>query len=206
MSIVIASIGLGLRVMVRVPVRVRVRPLALVRKRATRDQPHHYPNGPGEQVVKVRACGQVRSEYSCRCHGKRVISAPSKPLKLKLAGPGQLGTFVILYCYINMVKLDCGPKDFVRRRFVLAIFAIRSEKAYSRFSAINFISPQRSNAEQNPLVRTFIIPQTIPLPSYSIIQLQRIKLHIVHRNHQFKTRDNPNHTLTWGDQKYCYRQ
>ena len=158
--IVIASIGLGLRVMVRVPVRVRVRPLALVRKRATRDQPHHYPNGPGEQVVKdkVRACGQVRSEYSCRCHGKRVISAPSKPLKLKLAGPGQLGTFVILYCYINMVKLDCGPKDFVRRRFVLAIFAIRSEKAYSRFSAINFISPQRSNAEQNPLVRTFIIP------------------------------------------------
>ena len=25
-------------------------------------------------------------EYSCRCHGKRVISAPSKPLKLKLAG------------------------------------------------------------------------------------------------------------------------
>ena len=26
------------------------------------------------------------SEYSCRCHGKRVISAPSKPLKLLLAG------------------------------------------------------------------------------------------------------------------------
>ena len=25
-------------------------------------------------------------EYSCRCHGKRVILAPSKPLKLKLAG------------------------------------------------------------------------------------------------------------------------
>ena len=25
-------------------------------------------------------------EYSCRCHGKRVISAPSEPLKLKLAG------------------------------------------------------------------------------------------------------------------------
>ena len=65
------------------------------------------------------------------------------------------------------MKLDCILKDFVRRRFVLAIFAIRSEMAYSRFSAINFISPQRSNAEQNPLVRTFIIPQTIPLPSYS---------------------------------------
>ena len=28
----------------------------------------------------------VTGEYSCRCHGKRVISAPSKPLKLKLAG------------------------------------------------------------------------------------------------------------------------
>ena len=28
----------------------------------------------------------VWGEYSCRCHGKRVISAPSKPLKLKLAG------------------------------------------------------------------------------------------------------------------------
>ena len=25
-------------------------------------------------------------EYSCRCHGERVISAPSKLLKLKLAG------------------------------------------------------------------------------------------------------------------------
>ena len=94
-------------------------------------------------------------EYSCRCHGKRVISAPSKPLSWNL-----LGTFY-------RVKLDCIPKDFVRRRFVLAIFAIRSEMAYSRFSAINFISPQRSNVEQNPLVRTFIIPQTIPLPSYS---------------------------------------
>ena len=101
-----------------------------------------------------------RGEYSCRCHGKRVISAPSKPLKLKLAGR----TFY-------RVKLDCVPKDFVRRRFVLAIFAIRSEMAYSRFSAINFISPQRSNAEQNPLVRTFIIPQTIPLPSYSFNRL-----------------------------------
>ena len=48
---------------------------------------------------------------------------------------------------------------------------------YSRFSAINFISPQRSNAEQNPFVRTFIIPQTIPLGSTKL-QLQRIKLHI----------------------------
>ena len=75
-----------------------------------------------------------------------------------------LGTFY-------RVKLDCVPKDFVRRRFVRAIFAIRSEMAYSRFSAINFISPQQSNAEQNPLVRTFIIPQTIPLPSYSFNRL-----------------------------------
>ena len=86
-----------------------------------------------------------------------MISAPSKPLKLKLAG----------HMTFYRVKLDCVLKDFVRRRFVLAIFAIKSEMAYSRFSAINFISPQRSNAEQNPLVRTFIIPQTIPLPSYS---------------------------------------
>ena len=85
------------------------------------------------------------------------------------------------------MKIDCVPKDFVRRRFVLAIFAIgsdarliqfaiRSEMAYSRFSAINFISPQRSNAEQNPLVHTFIIPQTIYTSSK--LQLQRIKLHI----------------------------
>ena len=56
------------------------------------------------------------------------------------------------------MKLDCVPKDFVQLRFVLAIFAIRSEMEYSRFSVIHFISPQRSNAEQNPLVRTFIIP------------------------------------------------
>ena len=75
-----------------------------------------------------------------------------------------LGTFY-------RVKLDCVPKEFVRRRFVLAIFAIRSEMAYSRFSAINFISPQRSNAEQNPLVRTYIIPQTILLLSYSFNRL-----------------------------------
>ena len=52
-------VRVGVRVPVRVPVRVRVKPL--VRKRST-------------------------GEYSCRCHGKRVISAPSKPLKLKLAG------------------------------------------------------------------------------------------------------------------------
>ena len=30
--------------------------------------------------------GLTTGEYSCRCHGKRVISALSKPLKLKLAG------------------------------------------------------------------------------------------------------------------------
>ena len=99
-------------------------------------------------------------EYSCKCHGKRVISPPSKPRKLKLAGH-------VFY----RVKLDCVPKEFVRRRFVLAIFAIRSEMAYSRFSAINFISLQRSNAEQNPLVRTFVIPQTIPLLSYGFNRL-----------------------------------
>ena len=93
------------------------------------------------------------------------------------------------------MKLDCVPKDFVRRRFVLAIFAIRSEMAYSRFSAINFISPQRSNAEQNPLVRTFIIPQTIPLPSYSFNGLN-----CTSRNRQFNTRDTYNNTspLYWG--------
>ena len=82
-----------------------------------------------------------------------MISAPSGPLKLKLA---VLGTFY-------RVKLDCVPRDFVQRRFVFAIIAIRSDMAYSCFSAINFISPQQSNAEQNPLVRMFIIPQTIPL-------------------------------------------
>ena len=52
--------------------------------------------GRASRLLRLgRACGQVRGEYSCRCHGKRVISAPSKPLKLKLAGPGQLGTFYI---------------------------------------------------------------------------------------------------------------
>ena len=35
---------------------------------------------------ETRSKGYVTGEYSCRCHGKRVISAPSKPLKLKLAG------------------------------------------------------------------------------------------------------------------------
>ena len=76
------------------------------------------------------------------------------------------------------MKLDCVPKDFVRRRFVLAIFAIRSEMAYSRFSAINFISPQQSNAEQNPLVRTFIINTSNNTFTKLQLQVQRIKLHI----------------------------
>ena len=100
------------------------------------------------------------------------------------------------------MKLDCVPKDFVRRRFVLAIFAIRSERseiAYSRFSAINFISQQRSNAEQNPLVHTFIIPQTIPLPSYSFNRLNCT----LHRNRQFKTRDTYNNTSPYMHCKFC---
>ena len=40
----------------------------------------HEPNG-SEKIQQFPT-----GEYSCRCHGKRVISAPSKPLKLKLAG------------------------------------------------------------------------------------------------------------------------
>ena len=46
--------------------------------------------GVMEGVVRGRGVrrdeGDWWGEYSCRCHGKRVISAPSKPLKLKLAG------------------------------------------------------------------------------------------------------------------------
>ena len=46
--------------------------------------------GAGVGVLGRRWKGVGRAlgggEYSCRCHGKRVISAPSKPLKLKLAG------------------------------------------------------------------------------------------------------------------------
>ena len=46
----------------------------------------------GSGVKRVVGCEEggergssTRGEYSCRCHGKRVISAPSKLLKLKLA-------------------------------------------------------------------------------------------------------------------------
>ena len=35
--------------------------------------------------VRVKYSDACTGEYSCRCHGKRVISAPSKPLNLKLA-------------------------------------------------------------------------------------------------------------------------
>ena len=48
--------------------------------------------------------------------------------------------------------------------------------AYTRFSANNFISPQRSNAQQNPLVHTFVY-NTLNNTSTKL-QLQRIKLHI----------------------------
>ena len=37
-------------------------------------------------MMGVKLLDKKRGEYSCRCHGKRVIAAPSKPLKLKLAG------------------------------------------------------------------------------------------------------------------------
>ena len=42
----------------------------------------------GLSIIRAEvSCTISRGEYSCtcRCHGKRVISAPSKPLKLKLA-------------------------------------------------------------------------------------------------------------------------
>ena len=60
--------------------------------------------------------------YSCRCHGKtkRAISAPSKPLKLKLAGH-------ILYNRVKLLTRLRTEGFHVRHRFVLAIFAIRSE-------------------------------------------------------------------------------
>ena len=126
--------------------------------RQSRERSGAEPNPFVRNLVSPYGMG----EYSCRCHGKRVISAPSDRT-------AEAETCML--CTFYRVKLDCVPKDFVRRRFVLAIFAIRSEMAYSRFSVINFISPQRSNAKQNPLVRTFIIPQTIPLPSYSFNRL-----------------------------------
>ena len=39
-----------------------------------------------DTIVTHNCNDAVWGEYSCRCHGKRAISAPSKPLKLKLAG------------------------------------------------------------------------------------------------------------------------
>ena len=59
-----------------VRVRVRVRPL--VRKRGDL--------GKAKLSCKPDMKAPLTTgEYSCRCHGKRVISAPSKPLKLELA-------------------------------------------------------------------------------------------------------------------------
>ena len=43
-------------------------------------------NIPKYSPMLTVAWAEGTGEYSCRCHGKRVISAPSKPLKLKLAG------------------------------------------------------------------------------------------------------------------------
>ena len=41
-----------------------------------------YPIYSSDNATETSRHG---GEYSCRCHGKRVISAPSIPLKLKLA-------------------------------------------------------------------------------------------------------------------------
>ena len=43
---------------------------------------NHNPNSNPGLNPEPDPNPDMRGEYSCRCHGKRVISAPSKPLKL----------------------------------------------------------------------------------------------------------------------------
>ena len=94
-------------------------------------------------------------EYSCRCHGKRVISASSKPLKLKLAGhilQGETRLRTEGFCSAPLRSRDIRDKV---RNGILTLFR---DQLY--FSA----TKQRRTKS---FVRTFIISQTIPLPSYS---------------------------------------
>ena len=44
----------------------------------------HGKIGAAMKLLDKEGC--TGGEYSCRCHGKRVISALSRPLTLKLAG------------------------------------------------------------------------------------------------------------------------
>ena len=102
-------------------------------------------------------------EYSCRCHGKRVISAPSKPLKLKLAGHilyGETRLRTKGFCSAPLRSRDIRDKV---RNGILTLFRDQRYFSTTKQRRTKSFGTHVHNTSNNTSTK---------------LQLQRIKLHI----------------------------
>ena len=102
-------------------------------------------------------------EYSCRCHGKRVISAPSKPLKLKLAGHilyGETRLRTKGFCSAPLRSRDIRDKV---RNGILTLFRDQLYFSATKQRRTKSFGTHVHNTSNNTSTK---------------LQLQRIKLHI----------------------------
>ena len=102
-------------------------------------------------------------EYSCRCHGKRVISAPSKPLKLKLAGHilyGETRLRTKGFCSAPLRSRDIRDKV---RNGILTLFRDQLYFSTTKQRRTKSFGTHVHNTSNNTSTK---------------LQLQRIKLHI----------------------------
>ena len=102
-------------------------------------------------------------EYSCRCHGKRVISAPSKPLKLKLAGHilyGEIRLRTKGFCSAPLRSRDIRDKV---RNGILALFRDQIYFSATKQRQTKSFGTHVHNTSNNTSTK---------------LQLRRIKLHI----------------------------
>ena len=105
----------------------------------------------------------LTGEYSCRCHGKRVISAPSKPLKLKLAGHilyGETRLRTKGFCSAPLRSRDIRDKV---RNGILTLFRDQLYFSTTKQRRTKSFGTHVYNTSNNTSTK---------------LQLQRIKLHI----------------------------
>ena len=111
----------------------------------------------------ISLCNRYTGEYSCRCHGKRVISAPSKPLKLKLAGhilQGETRLRTEGFCSAPLRSRDIRDKV---RNGILALFRDQLYFSATKQRRTKSFGTHVHNTSNNTSTK---------------LQLQRIKLHI----------------------------
>ena len=134
--------------------------------------------GPGAQgrpfkLVKSTQTGKIDAETAsntvttennpCRCHGKRVISAPSKPLKLKLAGhilKGETRLRTKGVCSAPLRSRDIRDKV---RNGILTLFRDQLYYSATKQRRTKSFGTHVHNTSNNTSTK---------------LQLQRIKLHI----------------------------